>query len=262
MKHAFIHGIGLAAPGLADWQTAQSVLRGDAAYQAEPLPRFSTTLLPRNEARRAGSAMRLAFRVAEQACNGHNASRCAAVFASSAGDIDIADNLCTAVNTPGAAVSPTRFHNSVHNAAAGYWSIATGSREPANSLSGGMDGFSIALCEAWATLATSTRPVLLVCFDCDSAGLLHDARPDIFGSFALSLLISTQSDGALARLSAPVPTQQPATTLADPGLEQFRRSNPAARGLPLLAKAAVTGSHHVIIESGQDNLAIDIDSSA
>lgn len=262
MKHAFIHGVGVAAPGLADWASGQPVLRGDVAYQAEPLPAFRTTLLPRNEARRAGNALRLAFRVAEQACEGHDAAQFATVFASSAGDIDIADNLCTAVNTPERAVSPTRFHNSVHNAAAGYWSIATGSREPANSLSGGMDGFSIALCEAWAMLATTTRPLLLVCFDSDSKGLLHDARPDICGSFALSLLLSKESDSALARLSAPKLTSQSATTLAEPSLERFRQLNPAARGLPLLAKTAITGSHQVIIESGQGNLAVDIDRSA
>lgn len=262
MKHAYIHGIGLAAPGLPDWQTGRSVLRGDAAYQAEPLPAFRTTLLPRNEARRAGNALRLAFRVAEQACAGHDAAHCATVFASAAGDIDIADNLCTAVNTPQRAVSPTRFHNSVHNAAAGYWSIATGSREPANSLSGGMDGFSIALCDAWAMLATTARPVMLVCFDCDSKGLLHDARPDICGSFALSLLLSTQPDGALTHLSRPELTDQLATTLDEPSLERFRQCNPAARGLPLLATLAGTGSHQVIIESGQGNLAINIDRGA
>ena len=259
LTHAYVHGIGLAAPGLTDWASAKPVLRGETAYRTEPLPVFRTQLLPRNESRRAGAGVSLAFRVAEQACDAGTAAQYASVFASSAGDIEIAEHLCSAVNTPERAVSPTRFHNSVHNAAAGYWSIATGSRGPSNSLSGGLDGFSVALCEAWATLATSDHDVLLVCFDCDGQGMLHDARPDIQGAFALALLLGRHARGALARLSRPQLTTCPATTLANTELERFRRLNPAAHGLPLLSALAASDSQQVVIESGQGNLAIDVD---
>jgi len=258
MSHAYVHGVGVAAPGLADWAAALPVLRGETEYRAEPLPAFRTSLLPRNESRRAGAGVRMAFRVAEQACSLEQAGGCATVFVSSAGDIDIAEALCSAVNTPERAVSPIRFHNSVHNAAAGYWSIATGSREPSNSLSGGMDGFAVALCEAWATLATSATPVLLVCFDCDGQGLLHNARPDIHGSFALALLLSREPSGARARISRPALTRDAASRCVDEQLEYFRRCNPSARALPVLRALAGTGQSQVIVESGQGNLAIEV----
>ncbi len=261
MKHAYVQGIGVAAPGLADWASAQPVLRGEALHQHEPLAAFRTTLLARNEARRTGAGVGLAFRVAEQACGGQETAEMTAVFASASADIKIADRLCTAVNTPARAVSPTQFHNSVHNAAAGYWSIATGSRAPATSLSGGLDSFSVALREAWAMLALESDPVLLVCFDPQGSGMLCDARRDIHDSFALALLLSRQARGALARLSRPEQTRQTASVMADPGLEPFRQHNPAGHGLPLLAALARPGTHAVVLESAQGNLAVEVASA-
>ena len=51
----------------------------------------------------------------------------AVVFSTAMSDMRTNDYMCRVlVDTPGA-VSPTKFHNSVNNAATGYWSIATGS---------------------------------------------------------------------------------------------------------------------------------------
>ncbi len=47
-----------------------------------------------------------------------------AVFACSGGDTDVINRLCSALMLPGCPVSPQQFVNSVHNAPAGYWSIA------------------------------------------------------------------------------------------------------------------------------------------
>lgn len=259
MKHAYVHGIGLAAPGLPDWPTAQPVLRGDAPYQAdEPLPAFRTTRLPRNEARRMGAATKLAFRVAEQACGETDVSSVATVFASAAADVSIADRNCTAISSPGRAISPTHFHNSVHNAATGYWGIATGSREPANSLSGGRDSFAVALCEAWASLAMEDKPVLMVCFDTVGSGMLQDAWRDIHDTLGVALLLSRQPQGALAGLSRPRVTENTATSMADDQLEHFRQCNPAAHALPLLTALAQTGEQTVTVASGQGNLDVAV----
>lgn len=262
MNDAYVHGVGLAAPGLPDWPSAQAVLRGDSAYRPEPLPAFRTARLPRNESRRMGAGVNLAFRVAEQACEVGQAASLSTVFASAAADISIADRNCSAINTPARAVSPTQFHNSVHNAAAGYWSIATGSRAPANSLSGGRDSFAVALCEAWAMLAMDRNPVLLVCFDAVGSGMLQDSWRDIHDSFALALLLSRQASGALARLSRPELASEPVTPMADPVLERFRQCNPAAHGLPLLTALAGPGAQTVVVQSGQGNLRVDVQCSA
>lgn len=258
MNHVYVHGIGLAAPGLAEWPDAQPVLRGESAYSPEPLPQFRTARLPRNEARRMGAAVKLAFRVAEQACNPAEADTMACVFASADADLTIADRNCTAITSPERAISPTQFHNSVHNAAAGYWSIATGSRAPANSLSAGADTFAVALCDAWAMLATDTDPVLLVCFEAMGSGLLQDTRADMHESFASALLLSSQPAGALARLSGLVHSPEAATAMDDPALERFREGNAAARALPMLAALAGNGDSTVTLQSGQGNLKVSV----
>jgi len=46
------------------------------------------------------------------------------------------------------ALSPTKFHNSVHNAAAGYWTISTGCMQAANSVAGFDNSVSLTLLEA------------------------------------------------------------------------------------------------------------------
>ena len=57
----------------------------------------------------------------------------AVVFASGDADGENLHHILESLATPEHEVSPTRFHNSVHNAAAGYWNIATGARTPAHS---------------------------------------------------------------------------------------------------------------------------------
>lgn len=258
MEAIYIHGIGFAAPGLPDWESTAATLRSERAYQPEPLPKFRTALLPRNESRRAGNGVNMAFRVAEAACAGRDPAGFAAVFASSAGDIDIADWLCAEVNTTERAVSPTRFHNSVHNAASGYWSLATGSREVATSLSGGAAGFVMALRETWGLLAANSLPVLLVCYDVDGTGPLHASRPDIGGSCSLAWLLDRGAAGALARLSRPAPSDEPIDRMDDPRLEALRHANPTARSLPLLAALAQERSDRVVVESKQGNIGVDV----
>ncbi|MGB7757444.1 MAG: beta-ketoacyl synthase chain length factor [Salinisphaera sp.] len=258
MQRAYLHGLGIAAPGLDGWPAARPVLAGETSYRPEPLASFRTGLLPRNEARRAGAAVHLAFRVAEQACDGRDASTVAAVFSSSAGDIDIADQLCLAVNTPERAISPTRFHNSVHNAPAGYWSIATGAREPTTSLSAGPGGFAVALCEAWGLLAQLRQPVLLVCYDMDGTGMLAEARRDIGATFAMAWWLDMHADGAIAALDRPQPTSDAPTPAAEPELERLRRLNASARSLPLFAALAATVPAAPVIESEQGNLRVSV----
>lgn len=258
MQPAYLHGVGIAAPGLDGWPGARTVLRGEADYVAEPLAPFRTALLPRNESRRAGAGVHLAFRVAEQACGDCDASGCAAVFSSSAGDIDIADKLCTAVTTPPCAISPTRFHNSVHNAPAGYWSIATGSREPTTSLSAGAGGFTVALCEAWGLLAEYRKPVLLVCYDMAGTGMLAEARRDIGATFAMAWLIDWQPAGARAQIERPEPTTESPTPVSIAALDTLRATNASARSLPLFAALAGHGRTTPVIESEQGHWRVPV----
>lgn len=263
MKAAYLHAVGLATPGLPDWTTAGPVLRGETPYAPQALPPHRSALLPRNEARRAGASVRLALQAAEQVCDSVDVTRYATVFASANGDLGISDKICTALASPGRGVSPTQFHNSVHNAAAGYWSIATRSQMPANSVAGGLDSFAVGLREAWAMLALERLPVLLVAFETDGGGKLAAARPPVQASCALALAFSTEAAGALARVAAPEHSNRTPTPMADAGIETLRRHNPAARGLPLLAalaRGSFSGADaEIVLESGQGNLAVALE---
>lgn len=257
MMDAYVHGIGIATPGLPDWTTATEVLRGERPFSPEPLPPHQTNLLPRNEARRAGAAVRLAFRAAEQACSGLVASDYASVFASASGDIEIAHCLARDLVDPARAISPTQFHNSVHNAASGYWSIATGARAEANSVSAHLDSFAVALQEAWALMATEHLPVLLVCFELEGGELLQQARPSVLAPCAVALALGPCKQGAVAQIGRPRRVSQAATSLIDSHLDCLRLCNAAARGLPLLTALAMTrGCATPIIASSQGNLAV------
>ncbi len=75
-------------------------------------------------------------------------------------------------------MSPTQFHNSVHNAAAGYWSIAHGSRQPATCLGAHDWTWAAALLKAVAEVAATGAPVLLVLLRLSAAAAAGRAAAD------------------------------------------------------------------------------------
>lgn len=255
-----IEAIAITAPGLPNWATAAPILTGAKNYQPEPLPKFKPTLLPANEARRATSLIRLAFKAAEEALanwqnDGETAENSdiikdpaslAAVFASSGGDTDIIDKLCTTNATNPKMISPTSFHNSVHNSAAGYWSIATGSMHASNSLSAHDASFAAGLLESYLMLQHDDAPVLLVAYDTAVKPPLFEKR-SIGESFACALLLKPV-DPSKTAISPTItieltPSQkshnEQSSFLEDlPELEALRKENPAARSLPLLQALA------------------------
>lgn len=241
MLDCYLNTIGLAAPGLPGWQASDPVLQGKAAYEPVPLEKYKPELLPANERRRATELVRLAFRVCEElmSTSAVPMADCASVFASSGGDYPIIDQICRSLREPERLVSPTQFHNSVHNSAAGYWSIATGSRQPSTSLSAYDDSFAVGLLEAMCLCQQEQLPTLLAVYDIQPPYPLGDKRliPIEFG--VALLLTPTANEHSLARLQlstmhAEADTRSITSTAAQPALEVLRRSNPAARSLPLL----------------------------
>ena len=158
MMRVGLQGIGLYAPGLPSWQEAVPVLRGDQAWHPEPPPPVALPL-PSAERRRTSASARAAWAAAAQALADAKADARAVstVFASSGGDGAILHQLCLALAAPDRAVSPTQFHNSVHNAPAGYYGIATGSHSPSNSLCCHRAPFAAGLLEAAVQVGTDQR---------------------------------------------------------------------------------------------------------
>lgn len=236
MAQVYLNAVGLAAPGLPNWQASQAVLASAASYEPIPLEKYKPTQLPPNEARRATELVRLAFRVCEDLIQHTKtpASQCASVFSSSGGDYPIIDSICRSLCEPERQVSPTQFHNSVHNSAAGYWSIATGSRFASNSISAYDDSFSAGLLEAMLLCEAEQVPVLLAVYDVKPPYPLSEKR-HIPVEFGVSLLLSpVATEESIAQLVLSVLGSEQPSTPASAMLESLRLANPAARSLPLL----------------------------
>ena len=262
MKPLYIEAVGCCAPGLDGWALAQPVLRGEGVYAREDIPPRPPQRLPANERRRASLAVRLAFCVAEDALSAtdHAAESLATVFASSDGDTHIVHRICMALSEPPRVVSPTDFHNSVHNAAAGYWSIAAAARLPSMSLSACHSSFAAGLLEAAALAQVEALACLLVAFDVRPPEPLL-ARWRITESMAFALVLAPQpSAGSMATLKISAIPCEPETVMRDQAVEALRQSNPAARALPLLALLARRQPGTVRLKgAGEHSLRLDVE---
>ena len=165
-----------------------------------------------------------------------------------------------ALATPSREVSPTRFHNSVHNAPSGYWGIAVQSREAVTSLSAYDASFAAGLLEACVQCVSGGRPVLLIAYDLPYPEPLDSVR-HIESSFGVALVLNPgSSDNTLAELRvriAACPAGE-ASRCSDDGLETLRRGNPAARSLPLLALLAARSAGDVRLDLVHGALEISV----
>jgi len=252
----YVEGIGLLGPGLDGWAASREVLAGDAPYTPAPTNLRASDMLPPAERRRAGVPIKLALAVGQEAFlqSGRATSAAATVFTSSGGDNDNVHAINGILATAPREVSPTRFHNSVHNAAAGYWCIAAGTHEPSTSLCAYDASFAAGLLESAAQATVDNALVALIAYDHCYPEPLHAVRP-ITAAFGLALILtSRQSDQSIAALDVDfVPGKAAETAMQDAGLEALRRGVPAARGLPLLAALAGSKPAQISIDYLDDN---------
>ncbi|MEH6416225.1 beta-ketoacyl synthase chain length factor [Pseudomonas sp. CGJS7] len=173
---AGIEGIGYWSRGLPDWNAARAYALGQADAVADAPTRPAPTLLAANERRRAPETVAVALEVALAACQaaGRDPAGLSSVFASSHGDMQITDYMCATLASEPRTISPTRFHNSVHNAAAGYWTIGAGAMRPATALSALQASFAQGLIEALSQIATGEDAALLVGYDGGGYGPLAE----------------------------------------------------------------------------------------
>ncbi|HEY6451202.1 MAG TPA: beta-ketoacyl synthase chain length factor [Steroidobacteraceae bacterium] len=246
---ACIAGVGVLGPGLADWPACAAVLTGARPYRGAPTELPPPGVLPPAERRRAGRVVRLALAIGGEAVTHARADARSlpSVFSSSGGDGDNCHEICLALAGRERLISPTRFHNSVHNAAAGYWGIAHGCAEASITVCAYDASFAAGLLEALAQIARDGRAVLLLAYDADYPPPLRQHR-GIADAFGVALVLAPSgSPGALARLEV-APAQQSATRLDDAQLEALRLSIPAARSLPLLQCLAQSRGGTVMLD--------------
>jgi hypothetical protein len=245
---ACIQGIGVLGPGLDSWPSCARVLMGDA-YVQKPTVVPPPAALPPAERRRTGTSVRLALAVGFEAVAqaALDPASLISVFAHSGSDGENLHDICLTLASTARQLSPTRFHNSVHNAPAGYWGIASGATPAANVICAYDASFVAGLLDALAQVVLERQPVLLVASDTGYSEPLRSKRP-LWDSFAVALVLTPEpGPGTLAGLSVRLTDALP-ERMTDGRLEAIRAAIPAARGLPLLARIARREPGTVVID--------------
>ena len=235
-----MQSIGLIAAGLNGWESSRDVLVGDKQWRNDTVELAPITELPANERRRVGRLTKLAINVALDALSQSDTEHkdYASVFTSSCGDLNVVDNICSSLTRDDADVSPTQFHNSVHNAQAGYWSISQQNRNASNSICAFTGSFAAGLLEAYTYLKVEQQPVLLVAYDSPGPDLIKQFSPTQ-KECAVAMLLSMHqtTDTQLEIKLNPAASNHNTALLSQcvsKDLEALRTGCPAARALPLL----------------------------
>lgn len=241
MMRFYIEGIGLIGPGLDGWFDSRAILAEEADYVPAPTNLRASDMLPAAERRRSGVPIKLALAVAQEAFrqSERDPSSAATVFTSSDGDCDNVHAINEVLASAPRELSPTRFHNSVHNAVAGYWCVAAKSHEPSTSLCGHDASFVAGLLEAATQVVLDDTVVALVAYDHPYPSPMNEIRP-IAAPFGVAFILTPQqSECALAMIEVEFLSGKiKETTMRDSALEALRLGVPAARVLPLLTVLA------------------------
>jgi Beta-ketoacyl synthase, N-terminal domain len=249
----FIEGIAFWAPRLPGWDSARAAFRGEGGLLEPPSERPAPELLAPIQRRRAPDTVVLALEVAARAVQqaGLQAADLPSVFVSAHGDLVINDSMCKTLAEAPALVSPTKFHNSVHNAAAGYWTMATNCMQASTALTAFENSFAAGLLEAATQCTADERAVLLVGYDIEARGALRSvasSRGLLAAALVLAPVRSARSlaamEWSLRGVPAPVRVLRSdaagslahnAMTDAVPLLEALASSQPESLLMPLSA---------------------------
>jgi Beta-ketoacyl synthase, N-terminal domain len=255
----YVDGIGLWAPRLPGWSAARAILRGEAEPPAVPAARPAPALLPQTERRRAPDTVAVALEVAASACA---AAGCApaevpSVFTSAYGDLAMSDAMCEQLARNPLETSPTKFHHSVHNAAAGYWAIATGCLEPYTAIAALGHSFGTGLLAAAVQTLDGTR-VLFVAYDIEGRGpigTMARSRGMLGGALVLAPRPTPQT---LARLTLRVQDLRQAPATASRPANAALVDGNAMAGCLVLFEALADAVPRPLVLTLTDRLALDV----
>ncbi len=240
-----VTGIGLWTRGLRSWNDFRAGVGDGFASLDDDFEPPKPAAIPARERRRAGLTINLAVEVMHQAADmaAVDKTTIPSVFTSAMGDTDVTDYMCAKLATHEKLLSPTRFHNSVHNATSGYWSISAANRQPSSFVAGFRDSFACGLLEAACCAHSFGLPVGLCAYDVANQAPFTDVLA-ISETLALALLVApgeTAGPAGSWRLELSVRPQpcQAAVPERAP-LRRLAEANPTGTGLALL-EALATG---------------------
>lgn len=257
---AYIQGVGLLGPGLTDWSNSRDILCGLQAYQPSKTVIPAPELLPSAERRRASDIVKLTLATSLEAIKaaGLQDENLPSVFSFSNGDGINCHTICETLASDDRQISPTRFHNSVHNAAAGYWSIATKTMATSSVLCAFDASFGAGLLDALTQVVVDRTRCILMSSDTPYPEPLFTKRP-IPDNCGIALIFAPEADSkTIAKIKVSV-THDEADQFDDMAFEALRIAIPAARGLPLLQAIALKKDCRVVLDYlGNTRLAIEV----
>lgn len=257
---AYIQGVGLLGPGLTDWSNSRDILCGLQAYQPSKTVIPAPELLPSAERRRASDIVKLTLATSLEAIGaaGLQDENLPSVFSFSNGDGINCHTICETLASDDRQISPTRFHNSVHNAAAGYWSIATKTMATSSVLCAFDASFGAGLLDALTQVVVDRTRCILMSSDTPYPEPLFTKRP-IPDNCGIALIFAPEADSkTIAKIKVSI-THDEADQFDDMALEALRIAIPASRGLPLLQAIALQKDCRVVLDYlGNTRLAIEV----
>jgi len=252
MTELDIAGLGVWSPCFSNWKEFSDGIN-TGHWQSET--RLQPNLIPAREHRRAPLSVKLAVEVMSQACDMAclDPANIAAVFSSAMGDMHITDYLCRTLSTPPRLVSPTQFHNSVHNAAMGYWSIASHCCAATNAISAYAYTAPIAFLETAIQASEDEVPILLVTQEMAAPSALHATCPsDQPFSSAILLTPVRHCANPVASIQFSVTRESVNWPDLPDDLTHDLGRNFGARMVPLIAAIAKSGFTKTIVPVNLD----------
>jgi hypothetical protein len=231
----YLDAVSVIGPGAGNWEAWRDILRNPSHYEAAKTKVPAINVLPPAERRRIGIGVKLALACGLDtlATAETDPASLTTVFSSSGGDGENCHMICETLAGSDRLISPTRFHNSVHNAPSGYWGIASGAMLPSTSLCAYDGSFAVGLLEAATQCAVEQRPVLYIAYDTPYPEPLHGVRP-IADEFAVAMLLhAAKTARSMAALELSLSGATP-SRMEHAELDRICRNIPAARSLPLL----------------------------
>ncbi|MCW8108905.1 beta-ketoacyl synthase chain length factor [Alteromonas ponticola] len=233
-----VASIGAWGSYFDSWETLQQLMQTKsvpAAKNKGPKPE----VIPPNERRRAPLPVRLAVESSWQASQsaGIAPDTLTCVFVSGLGDTDLTDYMCKVLASEHKELSPTKFHNSVHNAPAGYWTISTKTMCAANSVAGFEESVSLTLLEAMIQCESEGVPLLVTFYDAPVADrlkpLLTNQEPFAFSLIIYPLSADIEGIALRARVNNSQTATWPVLSTENQYISGLYTDNPSAKILCL-----------------------------
>ena len=251
----YINDISIIGSGI-DNNNKVSILKEQKPWQYQTLSCLTINGLPSNESRRTTKLIKLAIHCLQSMNTPDNS---ALVFASSNGDIEITDKICTSLTKSPKFVSPTLFHNSVHNAPAGYYSIANNNKSPSTSISAGQTTFANGLLEAYTQVLAEKTKVLFVAYDTQTPQNIKKLQNIVY-DLSLALSLSPKiTEKTIASISLKIVKNKKNSLPKNHSLQKLINNNNIGDGLLLFESLLLKDNKKIFLPYNDKQLSINID---